>query len=129
MIKNKIMDLLFHILLSLIIFLLVGLIISQFICCGSFEPIRIEGETDECNAMYTAWAFSLKLQEFTKKGKSSGEGIATILTKECIDSWKRKRKSNLEEKCKNKYYSKNEDITSAGKDRYILYLKCLSDKD
>lgn len=118
-------------LLVLVLSLVVGIIISASVLfsCYTFEPIRIKGETDECNAMYTAWAFSVSLQGFTKKGHSSGEGIATLLTKECIDSWKRKRKDKLEEKCKNRYYRKNEDITEAGKDRYILFLKCLSEKD
>lgn len=114
--------------IGILVGLVLGFAISFLFSCNTFKPITVDGETDECNAMYTAWAFSVNLQGFTKKGHSSGEGIATLLTKECIESWKRKRENKLEEKCKNKFYGKDEDVSSGGKEKYILYLKCLTNK-
>ena len=48
--------------------------------CSSFEPIKIEGEPQVCNDMYTFMAYSLKLQGTFKKDTISSANVMTIVT-------------------------------------------------
>lgn len=76
--------------------------ILVFLSCGSFEPVRIQGEPQECNDKYTLMKFTTKLMGVFKKDSPSATTAMTLITlqhKECEEARERQRKELRRKEC------------------------------
>lgn len=102
-----------------------GLIVSAvsillFSKCTTFKPIQVEGQPDECNDWYTIIAYDIK--------KNNKDGaFQALIYEECKKARKEKRELLKIESCKKRYF-KDSVINKTDREKYNLYLECLSNR-